>query len=72
MTRKQANLEIMNELSEYLNKHPDMRLGQALLAIGILESSPIDNNQNIKVKDPFYEEPQKMLERVIKTKKERV
>lgn len=62
-TRKELNLEIIRQLTHYVKMNPEIRLGQALVSTGILES------KNSVVSDPFYEEPDKMLERVRKNKK---
>ena len=59
MTRKEANDEILSLLGEYLEHAEDQRFGQALVNIGILI------NLGKEVKDPFYEEPQDTLERVM-------
>ena len=71
MTRKEANLELIRQLKHYVTMNPDMRLGQALRNIGIIvdfQDPPGEGEP--KWANHFNEEPQKMLERVIKTKKE--
>ena len=63
VTRRQAaNLELLRTLEAYLMAYPGMRLGQALMNLDILVKSP----DSYDVSDPFYEEPQSMLERVRK------
>lgn len=70
MTRKVANLEIMNELSEYLAQNPTMRFGQALRNIGIIVD--VSNPEGApKWTNHFYEESDDMLKRVLKEKKKR-
>lgn len=50
MTRKEANIQILNELTNLIEKYPDMRFIQLLEAVGI--SDPMERGG----KDIFYEE----------------
>lgn len=56
MTRKEANIQILSELSKLVEKYPDMRFIQLLEAIGI--SDPMERGG----KDIFYEESSYTLE----------
>jgi hypothetical protein len=69
MGRKTDNLEILNRLSEYLAKNPDMRFGQALRNLGIVNDYK-DGYDALVWKNIFYEEPSKTLERMDERKKE--
>jgi hypothetical protein len=53
--RLKDNITILRLLEEYLRHYPDMRFGQALVNLNIVE----------KDKDPFYDEPASTLERMI-------
>lgn len=60
MTRHDYNKLILDKISEYLDTYPDIRFGQALVNLKILEYSDIEDNKGfLLVKDPFYEEPSK-------------
>lgn len=56
MTRKEANIQILSELSKLVEKYPDMRFIQLLEAIGI--SDPMERGG----KDIYYEESSYTLE----------
>lgn len=56
MTRKEANIQILSELSKLVEKYPDMRFIQLLEAIGI--SNPMERGG----KDIYYEESSYTLE----------
>lgn len=56
MTRKEANIQILSELSKLVEKYPDMRFIQLLEAIDI--SDPMERGG----KDIFYEESSYTLE----------
>ena len=56
--RQEANREILAILSEFIEKYPDIRFGQALATIGIIQ---YDKGE---AKDPFGEESIDMLKRL--------
>lgn len=58
--RQEANLRLLEIIQDYLEKYPSLRFGQALVNLNILE--PTDNMT--VVKDPFYDEPMAMLDRI--------
>lgn len=53
--RLKVNITILRLLEEYLRHYPDMRFGQALVNLNIVE----------KDKDPFYDEPGDTIERML-------
>lgn len=53
--RKRYNERILNELKDYLETYPDIRFGQALINLNIVEMNNDINNPNIK--DPYNDEP---------------
>lgn len=57
--RQEANREILAILSEFVEKYPDIRFGQALANIGVIQY-----NDNGETKDPFGEESIDMLRRL--------
>lgn len=70
MTRKQANMEIIRHLKHHLTMYPDIRLGQALRNIGIVVDFIVEGENTPRWSNHFNEEPDKMLERMKKIKKE--
>lgn len=63
---QEANKEILRLLTNFLEDYPDNRFGQALVNLNIVQ--PIDDSTyTLGVKDPFYDRPEDMLERVRKT-----
>ena len=52
--RYDYNRQIINLLSEYIEKYQEIRFGQLLIDLGCIEDSQIT----------FYEEPKDMLERM--------
>lgn len=58
--RQKDNKEILNYLTELIEKHPDQRFGQLLVNSHILEVV------NGNVKDPFFEESGTTLKRIKK------
>lgn len=52
--RKYYNQQIINLLSEYIDKYPEIRLGQLLVDLECIVDSQL----------VFYEEPKDMLERM--------
>lgn len=57
MTRKEANMNILDELKKLVEKYPDIRFHQLLIV------SNISNG-----KDQFYEESEATLKRFLKYK----
>ena len=66
MTRKQANQAILLELYNLIEKYPDLRFGQILVDCDIIGYDLTDNG--VEVIDPFYEESEITLNRMMKSK----
>ena len=66
MSRKQANRAILLELYNLIEKYPDLRFGQILVDCDIIGYDITDNG--VEVIDPFYEESELTLNRIIKSK----
>lgn len=65
MSRYEANLKIMAKLEDYLRANPDMRLGQALQALGIIQlESSLSPGRPGPWANGFSEEPTVTLRRV--------
>lgn len=60
MTRLEYNNLILDKLTQYLHKYPDIRFGQALVNLNIVKF-----NKYGSVDDPFYEESKVTFERMI-------
>lgn len=58
MTRKEANMNILDELKKLVEKYPDLRFHQLLVAFYISNGE-----------DHFYEESEATLKRFLKYKK---
>ena len=56
--RKFNNVQIMLKITIYLENNPEMRFGQALIALGVVDEKKV----------LFYEEPSEMIERMNKIK----
>ncbi len=54
--RQRANLEILRIMTELVQKHPDIRFGQWLVILGIVETYG-----DMTAKDPFYLESSESL-----------
>jgi hypothetical protein len=71
--RQPANREIISIISDTIEKHPELRFGQILMILGVLETIydttdfPIALRKTF-IKDPFNEESIYMLKRIKKTK----
>jgi hypothetical protein len=63
MDRLEANLAILAVLERYLHAHPDVRFGQALRNLRIVEQAQLDDDTVIW-KDAFNEEPRDTLARM--------
>lgn len=66
MNRLEANIEILIKLLKLVKKHPDLRFGQILVNADIIKLVPSDNK--LLAEDPFYEEPEVILNRMSKNK----
>ena len=61
MSTEQANRRLLKILEEAVNKHTDWRFGQILYNYGFIENIGVDS---IEIKDPFFDNSEKILERV--------
>lgn len=60
-----SNREIVKEISYMVESHPDLRFGQILATLGIINYSPdVDSDGVHKVIDPFGEESGTILNRI--------
>ena len=65
--RQQANQEILRNIEEMVNKHPDLRFGQILVNLGIIQYQRDPASFDIiGNKDPFNEESVVTLNRIRK------
>ena len=68
MTRQEANRAILLELTVLVEKYPDIRFGQLLVNSDLIQEEEclLDGERATIIDgiDPFYEEPQLMLERM--------
>lgn len=67
--RQEANLEILNEIGVAIMNFPDLRFGQILVNLGIIEYERNTYDETLITKDPFYEEPVITLNRIKNKKK---
>ena len=65
--RQEANLEILNEIGVAIMNFPDLRFGQILANLGIIEYDY--DMDKVTPKDIFYEEPVIILNRIKNKKK---
>ena len=64
-SRESANKELLATLGAYLAAHPQVRFGQALVNLGIVQLIRDPASFDITgAKDPFYEESVDMLKRI--------
>ena len=63
--RQSSNLQILNKLHDYFLKFPDIRFGQALANLNIIEYDK--SKLTPEVIDPFFEESVDTLEKVNNT-----
>ena len=63
--RQNANLQILNKLRDYFLAYPDIRFGQALANLNIIEYDR--TKLTPEVIDPFFEESADILEKVNET-----
>ena len=66
MERQKYNKLILETLSELVKKYPDLRFGQILVDCDIIEYDITDNGT--EVIDPFYEESEDTLNRMMKSR----
>ena len=66
MERQKYNKLILETLSELVKKYPDLRFGQILVDCDIIKYDIADNG--IEVIDPFYEESEDTLNRMMKSR----
>lgn len=72
MTREQANNELIHELIQLVNKHPDLRFGQILQNFNFVETKEVNETVDsgrksfsLYWKDEFYLESTDLLKRVV-------
>ncbi len=71
MTRLEANRKILEKIQQKIEEYPDLRFGQILWSLGILEfkkSIKINDfsEDSYEMRDPFYEESVITLKRIEK------
>ena len=62
--RQRANQEILRNIEEMVNKYPDLRFGQILVNLGIIEYERNTYDETLITKDPFNEESVVTLNRM--------
>lgn len=62
--RQDANQEILKNIEEMVNKYPDLRFGQILVNLGIIEYERNTYDETLITKDPFNEESVVTLNRM--------
>jgi hypothetical protein len=67
MNRQKENVEILNRLYEAALKYPDLRFGQLLHSLAVLDMEEHDTPDGVfrTVRNPFYEESSVTLDRVL-------
>jgi len=68
MTRKEANLQLVTELFNIVQKYPDLRFSQILGSYGFVRQERAVRYEDVGVtwQNDFYTEPSVVLERVKK------
>lgn len=61
--RQNSNREIMKILSDAIEKNPDLRFGQLLVCLDIVEGQ-FKEEHIYRIRDPFYEESVDTLDRI--------
>ena len=61
--RQESNLKILDLIMEYVDRYPQLRFGQILSTLNIIQYDYED--QKHPVIDPFYEESLDMYNRII-------
>ena len=64
MKRMDYNTEIINIISDAVNKYPDMRFGQILVNLNIIQYEGNTYDDVLITKDPFNVESKKMLQNI--------
>lgn len=64
--RQKANIEILQMLGDAVMKYPDLRFGQILVNLGIIEYERNTYDESLITKDPFNEESVITLNRIRK------
>lgn len=68
--RLEDGLEVLSILKQFLKDHPEQRLGQAMLNIGIIYDAPESKESKYYIsRQIIHEEPSTTLDRVQKTMK---
>lgn len=62
--RQSANLDILTAIEEMVMKYPDLRFGQILVNLGIIEYERNTYDETLITKDPFNEESVVTLNRM--------
>lgn len=67
--RQQANVELLQIIGEAIMKHPDLRFGQILTMLDIIQYKTVNkigilSTHVLETVDPFYEESVDVLTRV--------
>ncbi len=64
--RQEYNYKLLDLIAEHINEYPDIRFGQALANIGIIQYDEYDDKkETCSIIDPFYEESANMYERIM-------
>ena len=64
MERQKYNKLILETLSKLIEKYPNLRFGQILVNSDIIQFTKDDKGFPLAVKDPYFEEPEVMWERM--------
>lgn len=64
--RQNANVEILQMIGDAVMKYPDLRFGQILVNLGIIEYERNTYDETLITKDPFNEESVVTLNRIKK------
>lgn len=62
--RQNANVEILQMIGDAVMKYPDLRFGQILVNLGIIEYEQNTYDETLITKDPFNEESVVTLNRM--------
>lgn len=62
--RQNANIEILQMIGDVVMKYPDLRFGQILVNLGIIEYERNTYDETLITKDPFNEESVVTLNRM--------
>lgn len=62
--RQNANVEILQMIGDAVMKYPDLRFGQILVNLGIIEYERNTYDETLITKDPFNEESVVTLNRM--------